>query len=52
MEHSPTSVTGNGWERTPWRVVQTAAGRVIYTPHQDARGGFYPFAGQAYWGGS
>jgi hypothetical protein len=25
MEHSPTSATGTGWERTPWRVVQGAA---------------------------
>jgi len=24
MEHSPTSATGTGWERTPWRAVQTA----------------------------
>src|SRR5262250_2029213 len=22
MEHSPTSATGTGWERTPWRVAQ------------------------------
>ena len=25
MEHSPTSATGAGWERTPWRAVQSAA---------------------------
>jgi hypothetical protein len=25
MEHSPTSATGTGWERTPWRAVQVAA---------------------------
>jgi hypothetical protein len=25
MEHSPTSATGSGWERTPWRAVQAAA---------------------------
>ena len=25
MEHSPTSATGTGWERTPWRAVQRAA---------------------------
>ena len=24
-EHSPTSATGTGWERTPWHAVQTAA---------------------------
>jgi hypothetical protein len=22
MEHSPTSATGTGWERTPWHAVQ------------------------------
>ena len=25
MEHSPTSATGTGWERTPRRAVQSAA---------------------------
>jgi hypothetical protein len=25
MEHSPTSATGTGWERTPWHAVQVAA---------------------------
>ena len=25
MEHSPTSATGTGWERTPWRATQRAA---------------------------
>ena len=25
MEHSPTSATGTGWERTPWHAVQGAA---------------------------
>jgi hypothetical protein len=25
MEHSPTSVTGTGWERTPWRATERAA---------------------------
>jgi hypothetical protein len=25
MEHSPTSATGTGWERTPWHAVQSAA---------------------------
>jgi hypothetical protein len=24
-EHSPTSATGTGWERAPWRAVQRAA---------------------------
>ena len=25
MEHSPTSATGTGWERTPWHAVRNAA---------------------------
>src|SRR6476620_7615674 len=25
MEHSPTSATGTGWERTPWHTTQRAA---------------------------
>jgi hypothetical protein len=25
MEHSPTSATGTGWERTPWYATQRAA---------------------------
>jgi hypothetical protein len=25
MEHSPTSATGTGWERTPWHETQRAA---------------------------
>ena len=25
MEHSPTSATSTGWERTPWRATQRAA---------------------------
>ena len=25
MEHSPTSATVTGWERTPWHAVQRAA---------------------------
>jgi len=25
MEHSPTSATGTGWERTPWHATQQAA---------------------------
>jgi uncharacterized protein len=27
MEHSPTSATGTGWQRTPWHATQRAAGR-------------------------
>ena len=26
MEHSPTSATGTGWERTPWHAVQGGLG--------------------------
>ena len=25
MQHSPTSATGTGWERTPWHATQRAA---------------------------
>jgi hypothetical protein len=25
IEHSPTSATGSGWERTPWHATQRAA---------------------------
>jgi hypothetical protein len=25
LEHSPTSATGTGWERTPWHAAQRAA---------------------------
>jgi hypothetical protein len=25
VEHSPTSATGTGWERTPWRATQRPA---------------------------
>jgi len=29
MEHSPTSATGTGWERTPWHATQRAAGAAL-----------------------
>jgi hypothetical protein len=29
MEHSPTSATGAGWERTPWRATQRAAWKAL-----------------------
>jgi hypothetical protein len=29
MEHSPTSATGTGWERTPWHATQRAAWEAI-----------------------
>src|SRR5712664_251637 len=29
MEHSPTSATGTGWERAPWRAVQSAAWQTL-----------------------
>ena len=34
MEHSPTSATGTGWERTPWHATQRAAWEAL----QKARG--------------
>jgi len=30
MEHSPTSATGTGWERTPWQAVQSAAWEALH----------------------
>ncbi|PYN50094.1 MAG: hypothetical protein DME00_06965 [Candidatus Rokuibacteriota bacterium] len=27
MEHSPTSATGTGWQRTPWRACRVQRGR-------------------------
>src|SRR5262245_61671139 len=35
MEHSPTSATGTGWERTPWRAVQTAARDALRGSNSD-----------------
>jgi len=29
MEHSPTSATGTGWERTPWHATQRAPWRGV-----------------------
>jgi hypothetical protein len=29
MEHSPTSATGTGWERTPWHATQRAASEAL-----------------------
>src|SRR5881628_1292052 len=31
MEHSPTSATGTGWERTPWHATQRAAWEALKT---------------------
>ncbi len=30
MEHSPTSATGTGWERTPWHATQRAAWEAVW----------------------
>jgi len=35
IEHSPTSATGTGWERTPWHATQRAAWEVLMK--EDAR---------------
>jgi hypothetical protein len=29
MEHSPTSATGTGWERTPWHATERAAWEAV-----------------------
>jgi hypothetical protein len=33
MEHSPTSATGTGWERTPWHATQRAAWEAFKNAH-------------------
>jgi hypothetical protein len=35
MEHSPTSATGTGWERMPWRAVQSAAWEALRQASRD-----------------
>ena len=35
MEHSPTSATGTGWERTPWHATQRAAWEVLRRMEKD-----------------
>jgi hypothetical protein len=35
MEHSPTSATGTGWERTAWHAVQGAARDVLRRTSAD-----------------
>jgi len=39
MEHSPTSATGTGWERTPWRAVQVAGWQVLRNASAEKEGG-------------
>jgi hypothetical protein len=36
MEHSPTSATGTGWERTPWHATQRAAWDALRRASADA----------------
>jgi hypothetical protein len=35
MEHSPTSATGTGWERTPWHATQRAAWEALRRANSD-----------------
>jgi len=35
MEHSPTSATGTGWERTPWHATQRAAWEALRQANRD-----------------
>jgi hypothetical protein len=35
MEHSPTSATGTGWERTPWHATQRAAWEALRQASRD-----------------
>jgi hypothetical protein len=34
IEHSPTSATGTGWERTPWHATQRAAWEALETQEE------------------
>jgi len=36
-EHSPTSATGTGWERTPWHATQRAAWEALKDVREDDR---------------
>jgi len=36
MEHSPTSATGTGWERTPWHATQRAAWEALKKERRGA----------------
>jgi hypothetical protein len=36
MEHSPTSATGTGWERTPWHAMQRAAWAALRKRDQES----------------
>jgi hypothetical protein len=36
MEYSPTSATGTGWERTPWRATQRAAWAALKKASYDS----------------
>jgi hypothetical protein len=35
IEHSPTSATGTGWERTPWHATQRAAWEALRKADAD-----------------
>jgi hypothetical protein len=35
MEHSPTSATGTGWERTPWHATQRAVWEALKRAGRD-----------------
>jgi hypothetical protein len=35
MDNSPTSATGTGWERTPWRATQRAAWEALRKASRD-----------------
>ena len=39
MEHSPTSATGTGWERAPWRAVQVAGWQALRNSSAEEEGG-------------
>ena len=44
MEHSPTSATRTGWERTPWHATQRAAWEALKKASVDSSRGPAPIA--------
>ena len=41
MEHSPTSSTGAGWERSPWYATQRAAWEALKKAADGFKEGFF-----------
>jgi len=48
MEHSPTSATGTGWERTPWHATQRTAWEALARMVEAKHGRGSPIVGARY----